>query len=208
MFNCKFVKDKKQYYVDITLYGKIKTNIRMMEIKMEIKLRKLLIEDKEKYWESGFANPDIEVMYYTGTINNPTKEQVYSYIERVVEDDSREDFIIVDLNNNILGEVVLNDIDDNNRSCGFRIAIFNKNLFGQGIGYKATLEVLRVAFEELKLHRVELEVFDYNPRAKRMYEKVGFKVEGVKREGIFIENEYKDVYIMAILEGEYREMFI
>ncbi len=175
---------------------------------MKIKLRKLLIEDKEKYWNSGFENPDKEVMYYTGTINNPTKEQVYSYIERVVEDDSREDFIICDLDNNILGEVVLNDIDYDNRSCGFRIAIFNKDLCCLGIGYKATLEVLRVAFEELKLHRVELEVFDYNQRAKRMYEKAGFKVEGLKRDGIFIENEYKDIYIMSILEDEYREMFI
>lgn len=172
---------------------------------MEIKLGKLSIEDKEKYWNSGFKNPDKEVMYYTGTINNPTKEQVYSYIERIVEDDSREDFIICDLDNNILGEVVLNDIDYDNRSCGFRIAIFNKDLCGQGIGYKATLEVLRVAFEELKLHRVELEVFDYNPRAKRMYEKAGFKVEGLKRDGIFIENEYKDVYIMSILEDEYKK---
>ena len=69
---------------------------------MEIKLGKLSIEDKEKYWNSGFKNPDKEVMYYTGTINNPIKEQVYSYIERIVEDDSREDFIICDLDNNIL----------------------------------------------------------------------------------------------------------
>ncbi|MBM6862070.1 GNAT family N-acetyltransferase, partial [Clostridium saudiense] len=116
-------------------------------------------------------------------------------IERVVEDDSREDFIIFDLHNNILGEAVLMEIDDDNKSCHFRIAIFNKDLCGQGIGYKATLEVLRVAFEELKLHRVELEVFDYNLRAKKMYEKAGFKVEGLKRDGIFIENEFKGVYI-------------
>lgn len=175
---------------------------------MEIKLRKLSIEDKEKYWESGFANPDKEVMYYTGTVNNPTKEQVYSYIERIVEDKSREDFIIYDLHNNILGEVVLNEIDYDNSCCEFRIAIFNKDLCGKGIGYKATLEVLRVAFEELKLHRVELEVFDYNPRAKRMYEKVGFKIEGFKRDGIFIENEYKGIYIMSILDDEYRKIVI
>lgn len=175
---------------------------------MEIKLRRLSIEDKESYWNSSFKNPDKEVMYYTGTINNPTKEQVYNYIERVLEDDSREDFIICDLHNNILGEAVLMDIDDDNKSCHFRIAIFNKKLCGQGIGYNATSEMLRVAFEELKLHRVELEVFDYNLRAKKMYEKVGFRVEGLKRDGILIENEYRGVYIMSILEDEYRKIFI
>ena len=41
-----------------------------------------------------------------------------------------------------------------------------------------------------------------------MYEKAGFKVEGLKRDGIFIENEYKDVYIMSILEDEYKKIFI
>lgn len=174
---------------------------------MDINLRKLSLEDKKEYWNSGFKNQDEEVMYYTGTTNNPTEQQVCNYIDRVVKDDSREDYVICDLNNNILGEAVLMEIDDDNKSCHFRIAIFNKESFGKGIGYKATVEILRITFEKLKLHRVELEVFDYNLRAKKMYEKVGFKVEGLKRDGIFIDNQYRGIYIMSILEDEYRKIF-
>ena len=54
------------------------------------------------------------------------------------------------------------DIDDEYKSCSFRIAIFNKNNFNKGIGLKATNKALEIAFTKLNLHRVELEVFDYN----------------------------------------------
>ena len=59
----------------------------------------------------------------------------------------------------------------------------------------------------MNLHRVELEVFDYNPRARAMYEKAGFKLEGTKRDAIYINNEFHDVYIMSILEEEFRYIY-
>ena len=37
------------------------------------------------------------------------------------------------------------------------------------------------AFEELKLHRLELDVYSFNPRAERVYQKAGFRREGVLR---------------------------
>ena len=95
------------------------------------------------------------------------------------------------------------DIDFESRICGFRIALFNKEYFGMGIGYRAVYETIKYAFEELKLHRIELEVFDYNKRAKRTYEKVGFKEEGRQRDGLFFKKEYHDVILMSILEGEF-----
>ena len=41
--------------------------------------------------------------------------------------------------------------------------------------------MLRYAFGELGLNRVELETYSFNPRAQRCYEKVGFVREGVRR---------------------------
>lgn len=42
---------------------------------MEINLRLLKLEDRNKYWEVGFKNPDKDMFYYTGTIHYPTKEE-------------------------------------------------------------------------------------------------------------------------------------
>lgn len=172
---------------------------------MEIKIRLLENEDLHEYWKSGFENPDKDMFYYTGTTNYPSKDEIKKFIENSIIDEERRHFLICNKEENILGEVVLMDIDNEYRSCSFRIALFNKENFNKGIGFKATKEVLKFAFRDLNLHRVELEVFDYNPRAKSMYEKCGFKEEGIKRDALFINNEFHDVYIMAILDYEFKE---
>jgi RimJ/RimL family protein N-acetyltransferase len=73
-----------------------------------------------------------------------------------------------------VGEVVLNGIDWGTRSANFRIALASKNYFGKGFGSEATRLILTFGFESLDLHRIELEVFDFNPRAQHVYEKIGF----------------------------------
>lgn len=173
---------------------------------MEINLRFLDNKDTDEYWKVGFENPDEEMFYYTGgSTHYPSKEEIEKFIEKSSKDEKRKHFLICNKENNILGEVVLMDIDEEYRSCIFRIALFNKENFNKGIGYKATKETLKFAFKNLNLHRVELEVYDYNPRAKAMYEKCGFKEEGIKRDALYINNEFHDVYIMAILSNEFME---
>lgn len=54
------------------------------------------------------------------------------------------------------------------------------------------------AFEELKLHRLELDVFSFNPRAEKTYLKAGFKREGVLRDAIIYDDKYADDILMSI----------
>lgn len=172
---------------------------------MGINLRLITKEDKLNYWKAGFEFPDDEMIYYTGTTAEITKDGVDKFVDRVVEDEARFHFLIF-LDEEIIGETSLMDVDEESRSCGFRIALFDKKYFGQGIGLQATKETLRYAFEKLSLHRVSLEVFDYNPRARRMYEKVGFKEEGCLRDGLYINGCYHNIYVMGILEDEFIEL--
>jgi [ribosomal protein S5]-alanine N-acetyltransferase len=58
-------------------------------------------------------------------------------------------------------------------------------------------------YEQLKLHRVELKVLEYNHRVIACYEKCGFIKEGVEREGAFIEDKFETVVFMSILDREY-----
>ena len=172
---------------------------------MEIYIRLLEISDLDEYWKEGFESPDKEMFYYTGTTHYPNKEEIEKFIEKSSNDSERRHFLICNNEDKIIGECVLMDIDSEYKSCSYRIALFNKSNFNKGIGYKATNEALRYAFRDLNLHRVELEVFDYNPRAKTMYEKCGFKQEGIKRDALFINEEFHNVYIMSILSDEFLE---
>jgi RimJ/RimL family protein N-acetyltransferase len=51
----------------------------------------------------------------------------------------------------------------------------------------------------VKLHRVTLEVVDFNTRAQRIYSKIGFHQEGLLREAWYWDGEWSDVILMALL---------
>jgi RimJ/RimL family protein N-acetyltransferase len=68
----------------------------------------------------------------------------------------------------------------------------------QGVGaalLRASLDRAR----EIGLTRVELTVREHNLRAKKLYEKFGFVVEGVKRRGVRVDGQYEDLICMGLL---------
>ncbi len=102
-----------------------------------------------------------------------------------------------------IGNIGLHKIDWRSRACIFGIVIGEKSCWNRGYGTEATRTILRFAFAELNLHRVELEVFDFNRRAQRAYEKAGFRREGTRRAALYRNGAYHDAHIMGILSGEF-----
>jgi RimJ/RimL family protein N-acetyltransferase len=116
----------------------------------------------------------------------------------------RLDLAIVDrATGKYVGEVVLNELNTDNQSCGFRICLIGPTAFGRGFGTEATRLVVRHAFETVGVHRIELEVFAFNPRARRVYEKVGFVHEGTKRQALLWDGEWFDVHLMAMVADDW-----
>lgn len=69
-----------------------------------------------------------------------------------------------------------------------------------------TAEVTRdFAFEQLKLHRLELDVYSFNHRAEKVYLTAGFKKEGLLRDAVFDGDKYADDILMAMLEEDWRK---
>ncbi|HOQ99434.1 MAG TPA: GNAT family protein [Anaerolineae bacterium] len=102
-----------------------------------------------------------------------------------------------------IGNTGLHRVDWRNRHATLGIALGEKAYWGRGYGSDAVRTMLRFAFDELNLHRVELEVFDYNRRAQRCYEKAGFRLEGTRRQALYHEGRYHDEHLMSILRGEF-----
>lgn len=170
-----------------------------------ITLRLIKKSDIPEYYKAGFQFPDEEVQFYTGTTHVPNEEQIRAYVEKIIEDESRYDFLIINAKGEIIGESVINEIDLDHRTAHFRIAIFQSKNCGQGVGSEATKMTLQFGFETLNLHRIELEVFSFNERAYRAYRRVGFVEEGRKRDAIYIRGQYHDVIMMGILQHEYKK---
>jgi len=64
--------------------------------------------------------------------------------------------------------------------------------------------LLHHAFESLNLNRISLQVLESNPRAIKVYKRVGFTVEGRLGEDRFSQGRYEDTIIMSILRDEWR----
>ncbi len=117
------------------------------------------------------------------------------------EADDRVVWVVVDRRDDaVVGEVVLNDLDERNRCCGFRTWLSRR---GQGLGTEATALAVEHAFTAAHLNRVELEVYDFNPRARAVYEKVGFVHEGTRRQALRFDDAWVDAHLMAVLRGEW-----
>ena len=151
-------------------------------------------------WE---ALHDNEVRRFTGTHTAFSRQAMADWLARRPEQEDRADWAVV-RDGEYLGEVVLNDVDPGNESASFRIALAGPHVFGRGYGTEATRLVLDFAFETAKLHRVSLEVFEFNTRARRAYEKCGFVAEGVLRDALLWDGDRHDVIAMSVLAPDWR----
>jgi len=113
-------------------------------------------------------------------------------------------YVIADEGDRCLGHVGLYKIDHRVRCAEFAILVGDKKVWGSGIGRACTTFMLRFGFDELQLHRIYLEVLASNGRARKLYDSLGFALEGTLRQAQWKGGKYLDVHVMGILEDEWR----
>ena len=102
-----------------------------------------------------------------------------------------------------VGSLDLHAIDQTSGSAGIGIGIGDPADTSKGYGSDALAALLDFAFGELRLVRVWLDVFDFNPRARHVYERLGFVHEATFRHGVFRGGRYADVQRLGILREEW-----
>ena len=143
---------------------------------------------------------DPEIARLTGSHGELDRTAIQIWYGTRGDHDDRLDLAICDADDDTyLGEVVLNDLDPHNLSCNLRIALVGTRVCGRGYGTEAIRLVLDHAFATTDLHRIALEVFDFNDRAIHVYRKVGFVEEGVRRDALRWNGEWHNAVMMAIL---------
>ena len=98
-----------------------------------------------------------------------------------------------------IGTVYLRSVDKVNGSGVVGIFLGDRRYLGQGYGTDALNALVDFGFGELRLERIELEVFDFNARAIRSYAKAGFQTDAILRRARFHRGAHHDVHIMSIL---------
>ena len=103
-----------------------------------------------------------------------------------------------------IGRIGYVELDRRNRHAEIALKIGEKAYWGRGYGTDALLAFLGYLFHELNLHKVYLRVEAFNPRARRVYEKCGFRQDGVFRDHTFLGGRYYDALLMSLTEDEFR----
>jgi RimJ/RimL family protein N-acetyltransferase len=105
----------------------------------------------------------------------------------------------------LLGHVHIGNIQTAMRSADIGLAIGQPADRGQGYGEEALRLAVAYCWRELNLQRVALQVLGNNPGAQRVYAKAGFEVEGRLRRATYVDGQFHDVLVMAMLRPDAAE---
>jgi RimJ/RimL family protein N-acetyltransferase len=158
-----------------------------------------ILSDPEVRRLTGSVHSSSEAGAGTGRLDERTRQW---YETRTAQRD-RLDLAVADNGTGrCVGEAVLNDWRPDDDACNFRILLGPQGR-DRGIGSEATRLLIDHAFTATALHRIDLEVYAFNPRARRAYEKAGFVVEGTRRDAFKFDGRYIDAVGMSILRPEW-----
>ncbi len=151
---------------------------------------------------------DPEVRGMIGEVRPASRHDSEEWLKRVQEDRDRVWFVVVlKETGRVIGEAGLLRIFPAWRQADMTVIIGDKEYWGQGYGSEAGRLVLDYAFGNLNMHRLSIGVVGWHERALHFWEKLGFRREGVQRDGYYYNHRYSDFIMMGILEHEYREQY-
>jgi RimJ/RimL family protein N-acetyltransferase len=107
----------------------------------------------------------------------------------------------------IIGTANIVSIDWKNKNAFHGMMIGKPNLRGRGYALDALYAIMRYAFMELGLQRLDGDMISYNQRSIDFYlRKGGWKQEGVRRNWFFRNDKYHDKVIVGVTRDDYLEL--
>jgi len=157
---------------------------------------------------------DPEVRRLTGSVESsaqasqpePLDDRLRGWYDTRNEQPDRLDLAVEDAASGLLvGEVVLNEVDLEALTCNLRVLLGPQGR-DRGLGTEAVALATAHGLEALGLRRITLEVFEFNPRGRRVYEKVGYVVTGVRPGALVFDGVAVAAVDMAVDADTWREV--
>jgi ribosomal-protein-alanine N-acetyltransferase len=146
---------------------------------------------------------------YVGWMNDPvviqwlesggdyTSEKLSNYLKDVEEKDILFWAIVIKESKKHIGNIKIDPVEKKHRRAEYGILMGDRSEWEKGYAFEASSAVLNFCFNELKMRKVTLGVLEENTAAVRLYEKLGFVVEGVHKDHNFSNGKFCNVIRMA-----------
>ena len=149
---------------------------------------------------------DPEIRGLTGELRPSTNTGAVEFYQRVQKSEDRIWLAVISRETNlVIGETGLLRMFPAWRTTDWSLIIGEKSARGKGYGQEVAKLMLDYAFGHQNFHRVAIGVVGFNTSALSFYERVGFRREGIQRDGYYFEHQYHDFIMMSMLEDEFRE---
>jgi len=152
-----------------------------------------------------FNDPELENLV-VGWSWPVSKYQHRKWFEKISTDTKSIRYIIETKEDGPVGTSGWKEIDWKNRiAISIGIRIINKKLRSKGIGVDTCMAMFKNIFDDLQMNRTDSEVIEYNKASIKLLEKLGYKLEGVKRNYIYKNGRYNNLLLYGLLREEYYE---
>lgn len=184
-----------------TVY-KIFANMPVLETERFL-LRKLSIDDTDDMYEYAKRRDVTEFLTWS-----PHPDKAYTldyllYLQNRYKTGDFFDWAIIDRESEkMIGTCGFTRFDfaNNGGEVGY---VINPEYYGHGIATEVAARVIRFGFENLALHRIECKYIVGNDASRRVMEKNGMRFEGIRRGGMLIKGEYRDIGVCSILQEDF-----
>ena len=157
----------------------------------DLVIRPILLQDAEALWMIARQEGVIET---TMALPSLRLEQRIKSISALGENDH---YMVAERAGEVVGVAGLTVGSGRTRHSGSLFVYVARQQQGQGIGTRLLQSLLDLADNWLLLRRVELTVLTENEGARRLYERLGFVVEGCRKMSVIAQGEIKDEWLMA-----------
>jgi len=148
-------------------------------------------------------DPHNRRFFFSPFLINPGGQK--RWYEDLLADRSRLILMIDTVEGKTVGMIGLNRIDWRNQEAESGMFLLDPEQRGQGYAEEAVMLMTNYAFEELNLHRLYAEIYDFNQGVIAMSKLFGFKEEGVLRQAAFTDGRFHDKVILGLLREEWQE---
>jgi RimJ/RimL family protein N-acetyltransferase len=171
-----------------------------------IYLRNIELSDCKEKYVNWLNDPEVN-KYLECRLSVQNIESITRFVLDVLESKDTYMFAIINKENKEhIGNTKIGPIHPIYKYTNFGLVIGEKKYWGSGLAIEAYYLTIKFCFDILNLHRVHDGVISPNEKAFKILERLGFKREGCRRDAIFQDGKYLDVYQYGILETEYRAL--
>lgn len=146
---------------------------------------------------------DATVTRYLQLRNPPSREHEEAFLHRMAESATDVFWSMLAGERNI-GNIAIHGIDWRNRTAHTGTVIGERDCWGHGYATEAMRLRTAYAFDELGLETLTTQVYGPNEASRRALQRVGYRTAGSLRRHVYLEGDFRDVWLGEILRGEWR----